>query len=150
MAPGQTDNHGTTLKHFFDGDAFLSGYSFRDGQVTLRAAFINTPEREQEIEAGRMIYGEFGTLPPAQDPPGRIQFKKPGATSTSSITTDVCWPCRRAATPPPQTRPASAIRGAGTSTEPFLPTSPSLPIQSSIQPPVKPSATASRKVLGWP
>ncbi len=77
VAPGQSDNHGVTLQHFFDGDPFLSGYSFRDGRVTLRTAFIDTPRRLEELEAGRMIYGEFGTLPPDRGDE-RLQFKNQG------------------------------------------------------------------------
>ena len=33
-APGQTENHGVTLKHLFDGDAFVSAYDIRDGEVS--------------------------------------------------------------------------------------------------------------------
>ena len=36
IAPGQKENHGVLLKHLFDGDAFISGFSFRGGNVTLR------------------------------------------------------------------------------------------------------------------
>ncbi len=64
VAPGQKENHGVALKHLFDGDAFLSGYSFRAGKVTLRAQFLDLPERLEELKANRMIYGEFGTMPP--------------------------------------------------------------------------------------
>ncbi len=62
-APGQKDNHGLTLNHLFDGDAFVSGYSFREGNVTLRARFVDTPQRVEELKAGRMLYAEFGTNP---------------------------------------------------------------------------------------
>lgn len=62
--PGQKVNHGVKLQHLFDGDAYVSGYSFRDGKISLRARFVNLPEREEEIAAGRMLYSEFGTLPP--------------------------------------------------------------------------------------
>ncbi len=64
IAPGQSENHGVTLKHFFDGDAFVSGFSFREGKVTLRAGFVETPERLEELDAGKMLYSEFGTLAP--------------------------------------------------------------------------------------
>lgn len=62
--PGQTANHGVTLKHLFDGDAFVQAYELRDGKVRVRGRFIDTPQRLEEEELGRMIYGEFGTLPP--------------------------------------------------------------------------------------
>jgi all-trans-8'-apo-beta-carotenal 15,15'-oxygenase len=71
VAPGQKENHGVTLRHFFDGDAFVSGFSFRDGQVHLRARFVETPERLAELHANRMLYREFGTMPPALGEPLR-------------------------------------------------------------------------------
>ena len=76
VAPGQKDNHGTALNHLFDGDAHVSGFSFRDGSVVLRSSFIATPERQRELEAGKMIYGEFGTLPPGRTASSpRLEFK---------------------------------------------------------------------------
>jgi carotenoid cleavage dioxygenase-like enzyme len=80
IAPGQSENHGVTLQHFFDGDAFVSGFSIRDGKVALRSRFVETPQRMQEQEAGKMLFAEFGTLPPgerAEDgrPVSRVQFK---------------------------------------------------------------------------
>lgn len=65
IAPGQKENHGVVLRHLFDGDAFISGFSFRDGKAHLRARFIGTPQRLEELKAGRMIYSEFGTPLPA-------------------------------------------------------------------------------------
>jgi all-trans-8'-apo-beta-carotenal 15,15'-oxygenase len=64
VAPGQKENHGVRLRHLFDGDAFVSGFSFREGKVQLRARFVETPQRREELKAGRMLYAEFGTLPP--------------------------------------------------------------------------------------
>ena len=64
IAPGQKDNRGVMLKHLFDGDAFTSAYSFRDGKVSLRAKFLDTPQRLEEIKSNRMLYNEFGTMPP--------------------------------------------------------------------------------------
>jgi all-trans-8'-apo-beta-carotenal 15,15'-oxygenase len=66
IAPGQKENHGIRLRHLFDGDAFVCGYSFRDGQVYLRARFVETPERLAELRAHRMLYREFGTMPPSR------------------------------------------------------------------------------------
>lgn len=63
-APGQKDNYGIALNHLFDGDAFVCGYSFREGKVHLRARFVETPQRAEELKAGRMLYSEFGTNPP--------------------------------------------------------------------------------------
>lgn len=74
VAPGQSENHGVTLQHLFDGDAFAMGFSFRPGkggrtEVHFRARYVPTPERLEELEAGRMLYSEVGTLAPADAPP---------------------------------------------------------------------------------
>jgi all-trans-8'-apo-beta-carotenal 15,15'-oxygenase len=71
VAPGQKENHGVMLRHFFDGDAFVYGFSFRDGRVHLRARFVETPERLAELQAHRMLYREFGTMPPSLGEPVR-------------------------------------------------------------------------------
>jgi all-trans-8'-apo-beta-carotenal 15,15'-oxygenase len=69
VCPGQRENHGVVYRHLFDGDAYVAKYTLRDGKASLRARFVETPQRRQEIEAGRMLYSEFGTsAPPA--PPG--------------------------------------------------------------------------------
>lgn len=64
IAPGQKDNFGVRMKHLFDGDAFVSRYDFRDGRVFLKAKFVETPQRVEELKAGRMLYSEFGTVKP--------------------------------------------------------------------------------------
>ena len=64
VAKGQLENHGVTLKHWFDGDAFVIKYSIREGGVRIAARFVETPERQQETAAGRMLYHEFGTAVP--------------------------------------------------------------------------------------
>ena len=65
--PGQTANHGVTLRHLFDGDAFIQAYSLEDGKARMRARFVESPERLKEQELGKMIYSEFGTVAP-KDP----------------------------------------------------------------------------------
>lgn len=65
-APGESERFGTTFSHLFDGDAFLSGYSFRDGKVSLRAQFLAQPGRLEEQKAKRMIFSEFGTRAPGK------------------------------------------------------------------------------------
>ncbi len=71
-APGEKERFGVQFNHLFDGDAFVSGYSFRDGNVWLRANYIQTPERIEEQKAGKMIYSEFGTHAPG---PGPYKYK---------------------------------------------------------------------------
>jgi all-trans-8'-apo-beta-carotenal 15,15'-oxygenase len=66
VCPGQRENHGVAYQHLFDGDAYVAKYTIRDGAVSFRARFVDTPQRRQEIEARRMLYSEFGTsAPPA-------------------------------------------------------------------------------------
>ena len=66
VAKGQLQNHGVTLKHWFDGDAFVIKYSILEGSVRITARFVETPERQQETAAGRMLYHEFGTAVPGR------------------------------------------------------------------------------------
>jgi len=63
-APGESGRFGVKFNHAFDGDAYVSGYSMRDGKIWLDARFINTPERVAEQTAGKMTYSEFGTRAP--------------------------------------------------------------------------------------
>ena len=65
VAPGQKNDHGVQLRHFFDGDAFLVKYQLREGKAAVSARFIATPEREAETATGKMLYNQFGTLAPA-------------------------------------------------------------------------------------
>lgn len=81
-APGQKENHGIVLQHLFDGDAYLCGYSFREGQVHLRARFLDTPQRVEELKAGRMLYSEFGTNAP---PPPADWTPMPGGKNQPSV-----------------------------------------------------------------
>ena len=67
VAPGQKEPFGVTLRHLFDGDAFVSRYAFREGTVTLRARFVDTAARVEERKAGKMRYREFGTLAPSSN-----------------------------------------------------------------------------------
>jgi Retinal pigment epithelial membrane protein len=73
VAPGQKTNHGVQLQHFFDGDAFLTRYRLREGSATVSARFIQTPERQEETAAGKMLYSEFGTHAPVPEKGGKNQ-----------------------------------------------------------------------------
>lgn len=64
-APGQKETFGVALQHLFDGDAFLSKLTFREGKVSLQARFLDTPQRLEEQQMKRMLYPEVGTLPPS-------------------------------------------------------------------------------------
>ena len=73
ISPGQKNKFGKPLKHLFDGDAYLAGFQFAGGQVTLRTKFIETPEHLAEARAGKMLYDEFGTAAHFLPSHGRIQ-----------------------------------------------------------------------------
>jgi len=64
VGPGQKKNHQTQLLHFFDGDAYLQEFKFNKGNLALRAGFIDTEQRRQEIETGKMLFDDFGTEAP--------------------------------------------------------------------------------------
>lgn len=64
VAPGKSENYGVKLKHLFDGDAYVSGWQFREGKVSLQGRFVPTPSYMKEKEAGRMLYNDFGTRAP--------------------------------------------------------------------------------------
>ncbi len=67
VAPGQKETFGVKLHHLFDGDAFVSRYEFREGKVDLRARFVDTPQRREEMNAGAMLYSEYGTRKPLSE-----------------------------------------------------------------------------------
>lgn len=73
VAPGQKITFGVTLRHFFDGDAFVTKYELREGRANVQARFITTPERRAELTESRMLYNEFGTLAPDAGRGGKNQ-----------------------------------------------------------------------------
>lgn len=72
-APGQSENYGVKLKHLFDGDAYFSGWRFKNGKVSFQGRFIPTPGRIKEKEAGKMLYNGYGTNAPDQQNGGKNQ-----------------------------------------------------------------------------
>lgn len=82
VAPGQNEKYGQPLRHFFDGDAFLSAFHFENGGCTMHSGFLATPERLAEQKAQKMLYHEFGTAaPPPEDPYGDM----PGFKNTANV-----------------------------------------------------------------
>lgn len=81
-APGQKEIFGVKLRHLFDGDAFLSRYTFREGRVSLTARFLDTPQRLEELSLKRMLYTEAGTLAP---PPPEGYKPKHGGKNQPSV-----------------------------------------------------------------
>jgi all-trans-8'-apo-beta-carotenal 15,15'-oxygenase len=81
VAPGQKETFGVKLRHLFDGDAFISRYTFREGRVALTAKFLDTPQRLEELSVKRMLYNEAGTLAPP--PPEGYKPKYQGKNQPS-------------------------------------------------------------------
>lgn len=73
VAPGSKINHGVPLRHYFDGDAFVTKYQLQDGNASVRAHFVATPQRTEEATAGVMLYNEFGTAAPTAGRGGKNQ-----------------------------------------------------------------------------
>lgn len=72
-APGQSERFGVKLKHLFDGDAYFAGWRFNEGKITLQGRFIQSKGRLQELEAGKMIFNEYGTNAPNPQNSGKNQ-----------------------------------------------------------------------------
>ena len=81
VCPGQKETFGVRMKHLFDGDAFLSRYDFRNGKVFLKAKFLETPQRLEELQTKQMLYSEFGTARPA--PPENYKRRHAGKNQPS-------------------------------------------------------------------
>ncbi|MDH3493617.1 MAG: carotenoid oxygenase family protein [Acidobacteriota bacterium] len=72
-APGKSDSYGVKLKHLFDGDAYMTDWRFKNGNVSLRGRFIPEKRRLEELKAGKMLYGEYGTPVPGGGRGGKNQ-----------------------------------------------------------------------------
>lgn len=64
IGPGTRESFGTKLNHFFDGDAFVSRFSFSRGACSIHGKFVETAERAKEQLAQKMLFHEFGTTSP--------------------------------------------------------------------------------------
>lgn len=71
IGPGTKEFAGTKFNHFFDGDAYLSEFSIQNGSISVRSQFLNTPHRQVEQLAQKMLFHEFGTQSPHKDHQGR-------------------------------------------------------------------------------
>ncbi|CAM2009532.1 carotenoid oxygenase family protein [Acanthopleuribacter pedis] len=69
VAPGLNNKFGKPLRHYFDGDAFLSAFHFENGHCTHHADYLATRERIAEQKAQKMLYHEFGTAAPMPEDP---------------------------------------------------------------------------------
>jgi len=87
VAPGESERFGTKMRHFFDGDPFMTAFRFDDGRVHLDARFLETPQRVEEQKAGRMLFSEFGTLAPGVTT-GETDFDMKNQASVNLIAYD--------------------------------------------------------------
>ncbi|MBC7428844.1 MAG: carotenoid oxygenase family protein [Bacteriovorax sp.] len=71
VGPGAKEVFTTPLQHYFDGDAYVSEFNFSENKIILRAFFLKTPQRLEEISQKKMLYDEFGTLSPYKKSKGR-------------------------------------------------------------------------------
>lgn len=71
IGPATKEIFGTKLKHYFDGDGYVSRFAISDEGVELTARFIQTPQRFEEQSSGKMLYDEFGTAAPKGNRKGR-------------------------------------------------------------------------------
>ena len=51
------------LTHWFDGDGMLQALRINDGQVSHQGRILSTSKTVQEADAGRFLYGNFGSSP---------------------------------------------------------------------------------------
>ncbi len=71
IGPATKEIFGTKLKHYFDGDGYVSRFAITDEGIELTARFIQTPQRMEEQSSGKMLYDEFGTAAPKRNREGR-------------------------------------------------------------------------------
>ena len=72
--PGSKSVGARPLNHFFDGDAYITAFQFSEEKLSIRSQFVNTVERQQEQNARKMLYHDFGTTAPQWPSRG---FKNP-------------------------------------------------------------------------
>ncbi len=82
--PGRLEINGNRYGHPFDGDGFIQALSFTGEGVHWRGRYVQTPELQAELAAGKILYrGVFGT----QKPGGMLanlldfRFKNPANTN---------------------------------------------------------------------
>ena len=62
--PGRQRIGDTQYGHWFDGDGMLCAFTFRDGRVHFKNAYVRTPKYVAETEAQAIKYRGFGTQVP--------------------------------------------------------------------------------------
>lgn len=62
--PGRLERGGIHVGHWFDGDGAVLGIHFRDTGATGVYQYVQSREFQEEEQAGRLMYGGYGMLPP--------------------------------------------------------------------------------------
>jgi len=62
--PARFDVYGDRYLNWFDGDGMIYRFALKDGRVFYQHRFVETKKKKAEDEAGRRIFGEFGTRVP--------------------------------------------------------------------------------------
>jgi carotenoid cleavage dioxygenase-like enzyme len=63
VGPVAGEAYGTPLAHAFgDADAYIAAYTFTDQGVSVHGEIVNTPVRQREQAAGRLVGSTFSTL----------------------------------------------------------------------------------------
>lgn len=62
--PGRFHEYGSTVRHPFDGDGFISAFHIEESKAYYQSRIIDTSDRKLEKKHDRrMFYGAFGTKP---------------------------------------------------------------------------------------
>jgi len=62
--PARLERGGQPMGHWFDGDGAILAVHFGDGQATATYRYVQTTGYQAEAEADRLLFGNYGTVPP--------------------------------------------------------------------------------------
>ncbi len=62
--PGRQRIGDTKYGHWFDGDGMLCAFTFNEGRVHFKNAYVRTPKYVEETQAQNIVYRGFGTQVP--------------------------------------------------------------------------------------
>lgn len=61
--PGRLERGGDRMGHWFDGDGAVLAVHFAEGSARATYRYVQTAGYQAESEAGRLIFGNYGTVP---------------------------------------------------------------------------------------
>lgn len=68
--PALFERGGQRYRHWFDGDGMVQQFRIADGRVSHLGRLVRTPKLQAEEEAGRFLFGAFGTRIVSDATPG--------------------------------------------------------------------------------